>query len=200
MPKAQNSKLIITISGDPGSGKSTIAKELTNKLKAKRIYVGEIRRKLAKKKGMTLEQLNQYALTHPETDIDVDNEVAAKARELAKKYPIIVEGRTQFHFIPESFKIYIKVEPNEGAKRIWHELQSKQAKLARNEGDINSFAQLKKSIKERIENDKKRYKKYYGIDHTKKSNYDLVLDTTNLTRKQQIDKIWQAIKPLTSRS
>ncbi len=200
MPKAQSSKLIITISGDPGSGKSTIAKELAKKLKAKRIYVGEIRRKLAKQKGLTLEQLNQYAQTHPETDVDIDKKVAKEARHLAKKYPVIVEGRTQFHFIPESFKLYIKVNLNEATKRIWKEMQSKTAKAARNEGNINSLAQLKKSIKARIANDKKRYKKYYNIDHTKKSNYDFVLDTTKLTKRQQINKVWQKIKALTRRS
>jgi cytidylate kinase len=196
MPKQ---KLIITISGDPGSGKSTIAKELAKKLKAKRIYVGQIRRQLAKQKGLTLEQLNQYAQTHPETDVDIDKKVASQARQLAKKYPVIVEGRTQFHFIPESFKLYVKVSLNEGAKRIWQQMQSEKAKSARNEGEINSLAQLKKSIKKRIFSDKKRYQKYYGIDHTKKSNYDFVLDTSHLTKKQQITKIWTRIKSLTKK-
>jgi len=197
MPKQ---KLIITISGDPGSGKSTIAKELAKKLKAKRIYVGQIRRQLAKQKGLTLEQLNQYAQTHPETDVDIDKKVASQARQLAQKSPVIVEGRTQFHFIPESFKLYVKVSLNEGAKRIWQQMQSEKAKSARNEGEINSLVQLKKSIKQRIFSDKKRYQKYYGIDHTKKSNYDFVLDTSHLTKKQQITKIWPKIKSLTSRS
>jgi len=198
MPKQ---KLIITISGDPGSGKSTIAKELAKKLsakggsasggKAKRIYVGEIRRNLAKEKGLTLEQLNQYAQTHPETDVDIDKKVASQARQLAKKYLVIVEGRTQFHFIPESFKLYIKVSLNEGAKRIWRQIQSEKAKSARNEGKINSLAQLKKSILKRIASDKKRYQKYYNLDHTLKLHYDLIVDTTKITAKQATAKILQ---------
>jgi cytidylate kinase len=112
---------------------------------------------------------------------------------------VIVEGRTQFYFIPESIKLYIKVSLNEGAKRIWQQMQSKKAKSARNEGEINSLAQLKKSIKQRIFSDKKRYQKYYQIDHTKKSNYDFVLDTSHLTKKQQITKIWPKIKALTKK-
>jgi len=191
---------IITISGDPGSGKSTIAQELAKKLKAKRIYVGEIRRKIAKKKGLTLAELNKYAEKHPETDVDIDKKVATKARQLAKKYPVIVEGRTQFYFIPESFKLYIKVNLNEGAKRIWQQMQSEKAKSARNEGKINSLTQLKKSIRQRVFSDKKRYQKYYGLDHTKKSNYDFVLDTSHLTKKQQITKIWPKIKSLTKKN
>ena len=77
--------MIITISGTPGSGKSTAAEMLSKKLKAERIYVGGIRRELAREKGMTLQELNQYAATHPETDVDVDKKAAAQARELEKK-------------------------------------------------------------------------------------------------------------------
>jgi len=190
---------IITISGDPGSGKSTIAQELARKLKAKRIYVGEIRREIARKKGLTLAELNKYAEKHPETDVIIDKKIASQARHLARKYPVIVEGRTQFYFIPESFKLYVKVSLAEGVKRIWHQMQSQKAKSARNEGEINTLAQLKKSISARIASDKKRYKKYYNIDHTKKSNYDFTLDTTGLTKRQQIAKIWQRIKSLTKK-
>ena len=97
--------MIITISGTPGSGKSTVAKILVKKLRAKRIYVGGIRRELARRKGMTLEELNQYAKTHPETDVNIDEKAAAKARELEKKGDIVIdEGYMQFHFVPKSSK------------------------------------------------------------------------------------------------
>lgn len=188
---------IITISGDPGSGKSTIAQELAKKFKAERIYVGQVRRDLAREKNMTLEELNQYALTHPETDVDVDKMVAKQAREIAEKQPVIVEGRVQFHFLPESLKIYIAVSLDEASKRIWESLQSAKDQKARNEGEFKSLAELKKSIKKRIANDKKRYKKYYNLDHTKKSHYDLIIDTTNLTKEQAINKTIKQVKDLT---
>ena len=111
--------MIITISGTPGSGKSTVAKILAEKLKAERLYVGGMRRELARQKGMTLAELNEYAKTHPETDVDVDKEAAVRARLADKKKKVvIVEGRTQYHFLPESIKIYIKVDLEEGARRI----------------------------------------------------------------------------------
>jgi len=69
---------IITISGTPGSGKSTVAKIIQKELDAERIYVGGIRREIARKKGMTLQELNVYAQTHPETDVDVDKYVRKK--------------------------------------------------------------------------------------------------------------------------
>ena len=190
-------KQIITISGDPGSGKSTIAQALAKKIKAKRIYIGKIRRKIAKDKKMTLAELNQYALTHPETDVDVDKMVAKQARQLAQNSPVIVEGRVQFYFLPESLKVYITVSIAEGAKRIWNSLKSQKDKKERNEGEFESIGEVEKSIKQRINNDKKRYKKYYNLDHTQKSHYDLIIDTTNLNKQQAIKKTIAQVESLT---
>lgn len=186
-------KPIITISGTPGSGKSTVAKNLIKLLKAKRIYVGGIRRKLAKKKKMTLAELNEYALTHPETDVDIDKAAAKDAREKAKKNIVVVEGRTQFHFLPESIKLFFKVSSKEGAKRIWKELKKKEAQLRRNEGSFKSMSDLEKSLKEREKNDLKRYKKYYKINFLDKKNYDLIIDTTNISALEVTKKAYDFI-------
>ncbi|MEK6900051.1 MAG: cytidylate kinase family protein [Nanoarchaeota archaeon] len=182
--------MIVTISGTPGSGKSTVAAILVQKLSAERIYVGGIRREIARQKGMTLQELNEYAKTHPETDIDVDKKAAADAKALDKKgKKVIVEGRTQFHFLPESLKIFIKVDPDEGARRIWKDLQDKDTQQKRNEGNIKSFEAMKKRIYEREEEDAARYKKYYGFDHRDRSHYDLILDSTNISAEKIAESI-----------
>lgn len=187
---------IITISGTPGSGKSTIAQKLAEKINAQRIYVGAIRRELAREKGITLEELNEYGLTHPETDVDIDQRIAIEAREAAKKGIVIVEGRVQFHFIPESFKIFIKVSIEEGARRIWKQIQNEAEKIQRNEGNSKSLTDLMTDIKKRVDNDKKRYKKYYNLDHTDESHYDLVIDTTKITAEAATAKILKALPKL----
>jgi thymidylate kinase len=53
-----------------------------------------------------------------------------------------VEGRTQFNFLPESIKIYIDVEINEAAKRIFNDLKANSAK--RNEGNLRTLEEVKK--------------------------------------------------------
>lgn len=179
---------IITISGPAGSGKSTIAESLAKQLSAERIYVGGIRRQLARDMGMNLAELNEYALTHPETDINVDKNAAAQARKLAEKNIVIVEGRTQFYFIPESIKLYIKVDPQEGAKRIWQDIQIEINKNQRNEGKFNSLAEVEKYQKVRQSNDLARYQKYYQLDHTDEKHYDFILDTTHINAQEATDK------------
>ena len=180
--------MIITISGTAGSGKSTIAKNIEKVLNAERIYVGGIRREMAREKGWTLEQLNKYAEDHPETDVDVDKRAAKQAQtEEAKGKLVIVEGRTQYHFLPESFKIYIKVDPDEGARRVWKELQEKGAS-ERNEREY-TLKEMKVRIREREEEDARRYMKYYNIDHRDESQYDYILDTTNITAEEATKKV-----------
>lgn len=197
--------MILTISGTPGSGKSTIAKIMIEKLQAKkmlveRIYVGGIRRELAKKKGMTLEQLNEYAKTHPEMDVDVDLAAAAEAREKAQGGPegsnkiVIVEGRTQYHFLPESIKIYVKCDFEEGAKRIWKDMQNALTRAERNEGDINSLEEAKRDLVQRQNNDAERYQKYYGVNPYDETQYDLVVDTTRITAGEATERILDYLK------
>ena len=172
--------MIITISGNPGSGKSTIAKYVTEKLNLKRIYVGDIRRKIALNKGITLEELNKISLNNPDYDVKIDNDVKKQVIELAKENNVIVEGRIQFYFFPQSLKFYFYCDPKIAAERIWNDIQ--QGK--RESEKFQSYEQVLKSINDRELNDAERYIKYYNIDPRDQNNYDIIIDTTNLNVEQ----------------
>ncbi|MBU1202666.1 cytidylate kinase family protein [Patescibacteria group bacterium] len=180
---------IITISGTPGSGKSTVAKNLLKKYKAERVYVGGLWREIATEKNMTLEELNEYVINHPKADIEMDKRASKKARELAKKSMVIVEGRTQFIFLPESIKLFIKADINETAKRVWQQLKNDKHKERQNESHIKSLEEMITKQKHRKAQDIKRYKKVYKIDYTDEKNYDFVLDTTKLSIDQAAQKV-----------
>ena len=181
--------MIITITGEPGSGKSTIGEKLAKRLGYERYYIGQIRRDAAKKMGMTLAEYNKYGETHPETDIEVDEYQKKLGQE---KDNFIIEGRTSWFLIPRSVKLYITVDPLEGAQRVYKELQKENS---RNE-DINlkTVEDLLKSHEQRMESDKLRYKKFYNRDCYNQNNFDFVIDTTNLTPEQVFEKVWEHVK------
>lgn len=187
-------KRIVTISGTPGSGKSTIAKALCKKYKAKRVYIGHYMRELARQKKMTLAELNYLAQSDPNIDIKADQETAKKARRLAKKYPVIVEGRVQFYFLPESTKIFIKCALAESAKRIWKDLLDEKKNKQRNEAQVKNITDLKKEIQIRKKSELLRYKKYYNLNHYLAKNYDFILDTSSITAQEAIDKTLNFLK------
>ncbi len=181
--------MIITITGDSGSGKSTIGEKLKKDLGFERYYMGQIRRDAAKEKGMTLEEYNAYGETHPETDLEVD-EYQKKLGQT--KDDFIIEGRTSWFLIPQSLKLYIKVSPEEGARRIFGDLQKENK---RNEGkNLNSIEDVLKSNLERAKSDDLRYKKYYNKNCFDENNFDFVIDTTNLTIDETYQKILTYIK------
>ena len=85
-----------------------------------------MRREKAKQRGLTLAEYNQLGEIDPETDKEVDQ----YQRELGeKKDNFIIDGRTSWYFIPHSFKIYIDVEAQEGAKRIFKSLKTKDNRM-----------------------------------------------------------------------
>lgn len=182
--------MIISFSGAPGSGKSTIAKRLAKKLGWPRYYMGSIMREKAKQKGMTLKKYIKLC----ETDSSVDLEVDEYQRELGQAEDnFIIEGRTSYHFIPDSIKIYLDVSGKEGAVRVFKELQK--SKSRRNEDkNLVSIKDVLASHQERKRRDKERYKKYFNTDIFSQKNYDFILDTTKLNEDQVFTKVYEYIK------
>mgnify|MGYP001582568055 FL=1 len=180
--------MIITISGFPGSGKSTVAKILEKKLGLKRYYMGGLRREAARKKGITLEELNKLGETDPSTDKIVDD-LLFKLGKTEDNF--IAEGRTAFYFIPNSIKFFLDIDLKEGARRTFEE---KKKGSDRNETITKTVEEELELHKERIENDRRRYKKYYGFDCYDTSKYDFVIDTTNLSPEEVAEKMMKLIK------
>lgn len=181
--------MIISISGMPGSGKSTVAKMLSARLGMKRYYVGGMRREIARSRGMTIEELNVLGEKEDWTDRQVDD----FQRELGKKEDnFIIEGRTSFFLIPQSLKVFLNVDFPVGAKRIYDDVMSNKDK--RNEGRYKTVGDAARAIRKRLESDIRRYKKYYRMDIYDLSHYDLVIDTTKLTPEEVADRIEAAMK------
>ncbi|MFA6183542.1 MAG: cytidylate kinase family protein [Parcubacteria group bacterium] len=186
--------MIVSFNGDEGSGKSTIAKLVAAEISYPRYYMGQIFRDMAAKRNMTLVDYVKLGETDPAIDKEIDDYLVDLSK---KEADFIIESRTAWHFIPESLKIYLSVDEKEGAKRVFKELQKENQ---RNEisGDF-SLEDILNKIKERRATDDARYMKYYNIDIRDKNNYDLVLDTTSLSKKEVFDKVMNFINSRNNR-
>lgn len=181
-------KKIITITGTLGSGKSSTADLVAQKLGFKRFSSGDFMRKIALEMGVSLNELSIKAQTDKTIDEKIDKEVR-KAGEMDK---VVIDSRLAFHWIPTSFKVYLDLPPEIAKERILHNL--KENKLRQQSEDSSTSQEIYEKIISRLESEKKRYRELYGIDHTDKSNYDLVIDTNKNNLEEVVEIILSEYK------
>ena len=164
---------IISITGDLGSGKSTVSNIICKTLNYNYIYTGDIQRKIAERHGMTTTELNKYSETHPEIDEEIDNTF----KSLNDAKDLIVDSRLAWFFIPNSFKIYLKTDLQVAAERISND------KKRKNECYL-SVEEAAHNISTRKNSENKRYKELYNADCANLDHFDLVIDTSRITPEE----------------
>lgn len=168
----------ITISGMIGSGKTTIGDELVKRLGYNRYSSGGFMREMADKEGITLLELSKRA----EIDFSIDKKIDDRQIKLGETEDnFIIDGRLSWKFIPDSVKIYLDVSNEEAARRIFND-----TKEIRRKEKFSSLEELIQQIKKRRACEIKRYKKYYNVNIHDKKNYDLYLNTTNMTIEEEV--------------
>ncbi|MGH4140340.1 (d)CMP kinase [Clostridium sp.] len=173
----------ITITGALYSGKSSVAKAISKALDYTYFSVGDLQRRLAVEKGMSITEYNKYML-----DNNLDNEVDNRTAEIGKqKDNFIFDARLAWHFIPDSFKIYLKVDLEVAVERSMKDERGKSEKY-------DSKEDAKENITERRRLEVSRFKDIYNIDINQESNYNLVIDTSHLSMEEVIEEALDEIK------
>lgn len=174
-------KQIITLSGDIGSGKSSVAAELNRLTGYDIIGTGKIQRAIAERRGLTTLELNKIS----ETDRSIDDEIDQFVITIGKtRDQLIIDSRLAWHFIPNAFKVYLSVDPMVGAERVFNASRS-------DENNPSLKATLQNNLK-RQEFEDQRFFKLYNVHFRNHGNYDLVIDTSSDPPVQIAGKIKSA--------
>ncbi|MEK6837448.1 MAG: (d)CMP kinase, partial [Nanoarchaeota archaeon] len=178
------------ISGVPGSGKSTVAKLVAKKLSFNHHSAGDFMRELAAKRKLSLLEISKVA----EKDRSIDKELDERTVRLGKEEDdFVMDSRLAYHFIPQSFKVFLIVDERAAAKRIFSDIKSK--KMSRKvEKESTTFAATLASIRKRKKSEQQRYRRYYGLNPYDTKQYDLVIDTTKTAIEDVVDKVVEAVK------
>ena len=174
----------ITIAGDLGSGKSTVANHMINNINYRIESAGLIFRRLAEQHGMSAKEFNQFIESNPKYDNMVDDTI----KEMGEKEEnIIFDSRLAWYFVPKSFKIYMYVDVDTATERIFND-------KGRVSESYSDMATAKKEIIERRESEVLRYKTFYNIDINNYSNYDFIIDTSHATKDEVNDAVLSNFK------
>jgi len=181
----QADKIIkISVTGDLGSGKSTVCRYLSEVLNCNLYSIGQIQRSLAEKYNMSIHDFNIYMETHPEIDEEIDTELTRIGQ---RNENMIFDSRMAWHFVPDSFKVYLSVDPKAAARRV----------LRDNRGAVESYESIEEAetaLIARKQSENVRYITKYGVDCSRPENYDLIIDTTNISPRETAEIILSHLK------
>jgi cytidylate kinase len=160
----------ITITGNLGSGKSTICKILEDKHGFEIYSTGKVQREIAREMNMTTLEMNKLMCSDRKYDNMIDDATARLSRENKHKN-IIFDSRLAWHFVEESFKVFLSVSLSVAAERVMNDNRGK-------EEQYSSVTEARELLAARAETENKRYKDMYDLEYFNFANYNLVIDST----------------------
>ena len=166
-------KHIITISGKPGSGKSSTADKVADLLGYTRHSSGDMVRTILQRQGMTLSEYNRQAMD----DHTLDTKIDEYLRKFRDKKDVVIDSRLGFYWLPESFKVYLDLNIQVATVRIYKDAVNNNMRLKSGER-VSSLDLVAKQVLTRMETEQKRFKSLYSVDPYNLSHFDLVIDTS----------------------
>lgn len=165
----------ISISGPPGSGKTTVCMEVAKRLDCDYVLVGQIFRQMAQERRMDLETFSRLAEEDETIDMELDSRMLALAKA---NEDIVLEGRLTGALLKARkvpvFAVFVTADERVRAERI----------AQRESKDVE---QVLNNMRTRERSESKRYRAYYGIDPNDRKIYDLWIDSTNMSAERVAD-------------
>lgn len=185
---ALKKKHIITIAGRPGSGKSTASKAIAEELGYEHFSSGDLFRAIGKERGHDVHNANLAA--EQDKSNDIDYLVDQRLREIGETQDqVAIDSRMAWHWMPQSFKVFLDLDLEIAAKRIIGSMDEKRLEHEHIPEDPHMYAE---QLRGRLESEARRYKALYDVNPYDKSNYDLVIDTGVNAPEQVVQQILDA--------
>ena len=172
--------MLLTVSGPPGSGKSTTAAALAEEFGIEHVSGGDIFRSLADRRGYSLAEFNELA----EKDDQIDRDLDRRLQEIAhERDDIVLESRLSGW-----------LAGGEADVRIWLDapLPVRAARIADRED--KSVEQAKHETEEREVSERDRYLDYYDIDIDDLSIYDLSINTARWDEETVFELLVESVE------
>ena len=170
--------MIITLGGLAGTGTTTTAELLSEKLDIPYISAGYVFRQMASERGMSVLEFSEFA----EGNDDIDKEIDKRQAKLAKSSDnLIVEGRLSAYFVEADLKLWLVTPFDVRSQRI-AERESKSVDVASEE------------IIVREESEALRYRDIHNIDIKNMDIYDLIINTGTFNPEEVSEIILTTLK------
>ncbi len=173
---------LVTISGLPGSGTSTLSKALTARTGWTYLNTGQVFRQMAQEAGVSLAEFGRRA----EADAAIDLQLDKRMVELAGESPAgcVLEGRLM------GWMVLRRAVP---ALKVWvhADIETRAGRVSGRDGQ--DLTQAMAAIVEREQSERLRYAQHHDIDLADTSIYDLVLDSDHAGPDELCDRVLRAL-------
>ena len=171
--------MIITIGGLAGTGTTTTAEGLSEKLNIPYISAGSVFREMAAEKGMSVLEFSEFAEGNDDIDKEIDRRQAEKAKSADN---LIVEGRLSAFFVENAdLRVWLVTPFDVRSKRI-------------SDREEKSVDVAKEEIITREKSEALRYKEIHNIDINNMEIYDLIINSDTFDPESISEIIIQTLK------
>lgn len=181
--------IVVIVSGLAASGKSTLAKQLAEKLRLKRFSGGEALKTIAAKMGFDTSEERWWEsdegmrfLALREGDERFDRMVDEELLSYARRGGVVIDSWVLPWLFEGGFKVWLKADRKVRAER-----------LARRAGlTLDEAARI---LEERDARNAELYRRLYGIKiSTDFEPFHLVIDTTRLSSQAVLDIVYLSVR------
>ena len=173
--------MLITLSGLPGSGTSTVARTVASRLALDHVDGGTVFRSLASERGLTLAAFAEVA----EGDDSIDRALDDRLLDRAREGDVVLESRLAG---------WLATRARLRAIRVWIECDERERARRVGGRDGHDLDEALATNREREASERTRYLTYYDIDLSDRSLYDLVLDSTERAPQELVADIVAATR------